>query len=260
MLNFLNLVNNGGIYLLNMRSSLLLLMLILGLVPAEAFAESVTMDFGNVSDGAFSSKLVQLVALLTVLSLAPSILVMVTSFTKIVIVLSILRTALGLQQSPPNSVLTSLALFLTFFIMSPVFEKSYNDGIKPLIEERMDEIKAFPKIAEPFRLFMLDNVREKDLQLFLEIAKIEPSQKDAIPLTVITPAYMLSELKRAFEIGFLIFLPFLIIDMVVASTLMAMGMMMIPPVMISLPFKLIFFVMIDGWYMLTASLVRSYGL
>lgn len=229
-------------------------------LPTEANAESLSLDFSNLEGGAFTSKIIQMVSLITILSLAPSILIMVTSFTKIVIVLSILRTALGLQQSPPNGVLVSLALFLTFFIMGPVFEKSYNDGIKPLIEEKADESKAFPKIADPFKLFMLDNVREKDLQLFIEIAKIDQNKRDTIPFTVVTPAFMLSELKRSFEIGFLIFLPFLIIDMVVASTLMAMGMMMIPPVMISLPFKLIFFVMIDGWYMLTASLVRSYGI
>lgn len=222
----------------------------------DAWAESIKIDLGN--NSLLSGRLIQIFALMTVLAIAPSILIMTTSFTRIIIVMSILRTALGLQQSPPNSVLVGLSLFLTLFIMQPTLEKSYQDGIAPLLEQQMEEIEAFGKIAEPFRLFMVEHTRPKDLQLFTEIANLKVEAKDA-PLLTIAPAFMLSELKRAFEIGFLLFLPFLIIDMVVASTLMAMGMMMIPPVMISLPFKLIFFVMIDGWYMICGSLVKSYG-
>jgi len=227
---------------------------------SEAFAQSVNIDFGQKGQPLVSSKIIQAIGLLTVLSIAPSILIMVTSFTRVVIVLSFLRTALGLQQTPPNSVLISLALFLTFFIMAPTMEKSYTEGLKPLSEQSISEEEAIPKIIGPFHGFMLEHVRDKDLALFVDISKIELKDKNDVPIHVLIPGFMLSELKRAFEIGFLIFLPFLIIDMLVASTLMAMGMMMIPPVMISLPFKLIFFVLIDGWYMLCGSLVKSYGL
>jgi flagellar biosynthesis protein FliP len=164
-----------------------------------------------------------------------------------------------MQQSPPNIVLIALSLFLTIFIMAGTFEQAYNDGIKPLVEEEIEETVAFTKIVAPFRVFMISNVRDKDLDLFIGMSKQTYEDKSQIPLHVIMPSFMLSELKRAFEIGFLLFLPFLIIDMLVASTLMAMGMMMIPPVMISLPFKLVFFVLIDGWYMLCGSLVKSYG-
>lgn len=223
-------------------------------------AQSISVNLGVDKAGSmFTSKMIQFMGLVTILSIAPSILIMVTSFTRIVVVFSFLRTALGLQQTPPNTVLVSLSLFLTFFIMSPTFEKSYNDGVKPLMHEEIEEIDAFEKIAYPFHEFMLSNTREKDISLFVDIAKVEVAQKKDLPYRVLIPAFMVSELKRAFEIGFLIFIPFLIIDMLVASVLMAMGMMMIPPVMISLPFKLIFFVMIDGWYMLSASLVKSYA-
>ncbi len=237
-----------------------LLSLVLVFFSTEAFAQSLNLDFGNQKEPLLSSKIIQMVGFLTVMSLAPSILIMVTSFTRVVIVLSFLRTALGLQQTPPNSVLISLSLFLTFFIMAPTFEKSYTEGLRPMMDQKISEEKALPLIITPFHGFMSEHVREKDLSLFVDIAKIEVKEKADMPLHVLIPAFMLSELKRAFEIGFLIFLPFLIIDMLVASTLMAMGMMMIPPVMISLPFKLIFFVLIDGWYMLCGSLVKSYGL
>jgi flagellar biosynthetic protein FliP len=237
------------------------------LLPEIAYAESITVDFQNENQTPLSSRMLQILALITVLSIAPSILIMITSFTRIVIVFSLLRTALGLQQTPPNSVLLSLALFLTFFIMSPTFEKAYDDGIKPLINNAISEEQAFELTISPFKDFMYENVREKDLSLFTNIAKLEINTEtnraeilQNLPLHVLIPSFMLSELKRGFEIGFLIFLPFLIIDMVVASILMAMGMMMIPPVMISLPFKLIFFVLIDGWYTLSGSLVKSYGL
>jgi flagellar biosynthetic protein FliP len=211
------------------------------------------------SSSSMTSRLMQIFLLITVLGLAPSILIMVTSFVRISIVLSIVRTALGLQQSPPNQVLISLALFLTFFIMSPTLEKSYEEGLKPMLEETLTEEEAFPLIIQPFKKFMVSNTRIKDLDLFRSIAKVDsPEELEKLPLRVIIPSFMISELKRGFEIGFLIFLPFLIIDIVVASVLMAMGMMMMPPVMVALPFKIIFFVLVDGWYLLSGSLVQSF--
>ena len=229
--------------------------------PLDAAAQSLNLDLGE-GGGAVTGRVIQLLAIITVLSLAPSILVMVTSFTRIVIVFSFLRTALGLQQTPPNSVLISLALFLTFFIMSPVFEQSYQEGLKPLMEEKITEEQAIEPIIKPFHRFMLGNVREKDLELFVDIARVDEDtlkKPEDTPMQVLIPAFMLSELKRAFEIGFLVYIPFLIIDMVVASTLMSMGMMMLPPVLVSLPFKLIFFVLVDGWYLIVGSLVRSFA-
>jgi flagellar biosynthetic protein FliP len=248
-------------YLFRKHFILFAIVVILTIAFAEpTVAQTVKLELGDSKTPIFTSKIIQVIGVITILSLAPSILIMVTSFTRIIIVLSFLRTALGLQQSPPNSVLISLSLFLTFFIMAPTFEKSYNEGLKPLINNEMEEPEAIPKIIEPVSKFMLEHTREKDLSLFLDISKTSVENKDELPIHIIIPSFMLSELKRAFEIGFLIFLPFLIIDMLVASTLMAMGMMMIPPVMISLPFKLIFFVLIDGWYMLCGSLIKSYGI
>ncbi len=230
----------------------------LALVAGPAAAQSLSLDLGG-TDGEATRLIVQIVALITILSLAPSILVMITSFTRIVVVLSFLRSALGIQQTPPNSVLISLALFLTFFIMTPVLQTAYDDGIGPLIADEIDEAEAFDRTVAPFRVFMLGHVRDADLGLFLELADAEAAAPDDVPLQVLIPAFMISELRRAFEIGFLLFLPFLIIDMVVASILMSMGMMMLPPIMISLPFKLIFFVLVDGWFLVAGSLVRSYG-
>lgn len=241
------------------RSSLFLgLALLLSLAwPATGLAQSITVDMGE--GGTVSGQIIRLVLLVTVLSLAPSILVMVTSFTRIVIVLSFLRTALGLQQTPPNSVLVSLAMFLTLFIMTPTFEIAWRDGVAPLIAEEIDEETAFERTIAPFRVFMLEQVREKDLLLFYDIAKVEPeANPETAPLRILVPAFMISELRRAFEIGFLIFIPFLVLDMVIASILMSMGMMMLPPVIISLPFKLIFFVLVDGWYLVVGSLVESF--
>jgi len=235
-------------------------MLVLGALAltAPAWGQAMTFDFG---DGPTASgRIVQLVALLTVLSLAPGILVTVTSFTRIVVVMSFLRSALGTQQTPPNVVIISLSLFLTFFIMAPTLEQAYEQGIVPLIEEEIDEVVAFERAAEPFRSFMLSHVREQDLQLFLDMSQQEaPVTLQEMPYSVLIPAFMISELRRAFEIGFLLFVPFIIIDMVVASVLMSMGMMMLPPVFISLPFKLIFFVLVDGWYLVAGSLVQSFG-
>jgi flagellar biosynthetic protein FliP len=209
--------------------------------------------------GTVGSKSIQILALITVLSLAPSILIMITSFTRIIIVLSFIRNALGLQQTPPNQVLVALALFLTFFVMQPVFIKSYEEGVKPMVNSQINEVEAFEKIFEPFSKFMIKNTREKDLLLFIDIAKIDKTQ-EKIPLQVVIPSFIISELRRAFEIGFLLFLPFLIIDVLVSSILMAIGMMMMPPVMISLPFKVIFFVLIDGWYILAGSLVKGFAI
>lgn len=237
--------------------------------PTHAVAQKLTLDLGDNSDAisdsagnsSVTSRLVQLVVLMTVIPLAPSIIMMVTSFTRIIIVLSLLRTALGLQQTPPNQVLISLSLFLTLFIMSPVFEKSYTDGIAPFTSGKISEKIAWERTSAPFHAFMMRNVREKDLRLFIDMSpKLKIEKPEDTPFQVLIPAFMIGELKRAFEIGFLVYLPFLIIDMLVASTLMAMGMMMLPPVLISLPFKLIFFVIVDGWYSLSSSLVRSFGM
>jgi len=235
------------------------ILILLVSISEPALSQTVSLDMGD-GGGEVTSRILQLIALVTILSLAPSILVMVTSFTRVVVVFSFLRTALGLQQTPPNSVVISLALFLTMFIMEPVFMQAYNNGLKPLMDEKITEEEAIEPTIAPFKTFMLKNVREKDLGLFFELAKTDvPDKIDDTPLRIIIPAFMISELRRAFEIGFLLFIPFLIIDLMVAATLMAMGMMMLPPVLVSLPFKLVFFVLIDGWYMVVGSLVKSFG-
>ena len=230
----------------------------LGLLSGSASAQELNIDFGD--GGSTTARVVQFIALLTVLSLAPSIIVMVTSFTRIVVVLAFLRSAIGTQQTPPNTVLVSLALFLTAFVMMPTLEQAYDQGIAPLIAEEIDEAEAFERTMVPVREFMLKHVRDQDLRLFLDMAEIEAVEApEDTPLRALIPAFMISELRRAFEIGFLLFVPFVIIDMVVASVLMSMGMMMLPPIMISLPFKLIFFVLVDGWYLVAGSLVQSFG-
>ncbi len=223
-----------------------------------AAAQTLSLDLGE--GGTVTGRIVQLILLMTVLSLAPSILVMVTSFTRIVVVLSLLRSALGLQQTPPNAILIGLALFLTAFVMAPTLEKAYDAGIQPLIEEKIDEKEAYTRTVKPLHAFMMQHVREKDLALFADMAKVkEDTKAEDMPLRAVVPAFLISELRRAFEIGFLLFVPFIIIDMVVASILMSMGMLMLPPITISLPFKLIFFVLVDGWYMVVGSVVRSFG-
>jgi len=200
-----------------------------------------------------------LLVVLTVLVLAPSILFMMTSFLRLIIVFSFLRQALGTQQMPPSNILVSLAMVLTFFIMEPVATQSYNTGIKPYLAKQMGYQEAFSKAVKPFKAFMIRNTREKDLALFFRIRKLKnPKNIDNVPLTVAVPAFMISELKTAFEIGFLLYLPFLVIDMVVSSVLMAMGMLMLPPVMISLPFKLLIFVLVDGWNLLVSGLINSF--
>jgi flagellar biosynthetic protein FliP len=220
-------------------------------------AQDLNITFGQGTG--VTERAIQLVALITVLSLAPSILVMVTSFTRIVVVLSLLRTALGTATAPPNAVVVSLALFLTVFVMGPSFQRAYEVGVRPLSTGEITPEQAFERSSQPFRAFMLKNVREKDLALFVGLAHEPPPDKpDDISMRILTPAFMISELRRAFEIGFLLFLPFLIIDLVVASVLMSMGMMMLPPVVVSLPFKLIFFVLVDGWNLVAGSLVQSY--
>jgi len=225
--------------------------------PAVAAAQAVNINLGT--GAGLTDRVVQLIGLMTVLSLAPSIVIMTTSFVRIVVVLSLLRTALGLQQSPPNSVIISLALFLTAIVMGPTLQKSYDDGIKPLLDHTIELPQAFDAAGAPVKVFMLSQVDRQDLALFVRLSRIEkPKAITEIPLTVVTPAFMISELKRAFEIGFLLFIPFLVIDLVVASVLMSMGMMMLPPVIISLPFKLIFFVLVDGWRLVAGSLVESF--
>ena len=216
-------------------------------------------------DGAsLSGRLIQLFALITVLSIAPGLLVMATSFTRFVIVFSLLRSALGLNQTPPNIVLNAMALFMTFFVMQPVFDDAWEGGLQPLLENTITEEQAISRIGEPFRNFMLANVREKDLALFRDIAGDEdpdvlPEDPTEIGWRELIPAFMISELRRAFTIGFLLYLPFIAIDLIVASVLMSAGMIMLPPVIVSLPFKIIFFVLIDGWYLLAGSLMESYA-
>ena len=229
------------------------------LLPATpAFAQALTLDLGE--GGELSGRVLQLLALITVLSLAPSILVMMTSFTRIVVVLSLLRSALGVQQSPPNTVIISLALFMTVFIMTPTLTEVYDTAVAPLVDEQIDEAEALQRAAVPVRAFMLKQVREKDLLLFLDLSGNDrPESPEATPMQVLIPAFIISELRRAFEIGFLLFVPFIVVDMVVASVLMSMGMMMLPPIMISLPFKLIFFVLVDGWHLVTGSLIQSFN-
>jgi flagellar biosynthetic protein FliP len=202
---------------------------------------------------------IQIVILLTVLSLAPAIFVMVTSFTRIVIVLAFLRQALGTQQVPPNQVLIGLAMFLTFFIMAPVWERIQTDALSPYLAQQISQEEALSRAAKPLQQFMLKQVREKDLALFVRIAKVEsPRTPEEVPLRVLVPAYIVGELRTAFQIGFLISIPFLIVDMVVSSVLMSMGMMLLPPVLVSIPFKLVLFVLADGWALVVGSLVGSF--
>ena len=239
----------------HVRPALAAVAILLG--PTVASAQSLSVDLGA---GGVTERALQLVALVTVLALAPSVLVMATSFTRIVVVLSILRSALGTQTAPPNAVVVSLALFLTAFVMAPTAREAYRTGIEPLVAGQISQAQAFDRASAPFKTFMLRNVREKDLKLFLDMAKQPtPAGPEAVGLEIVTPAFMISELRRAFEIGFLLFIPFLIIDLVVASILMAVGMMMVPPATFGLPFKLIFFVLVDGWSLVAGSLVQSYG-
>ena len=238
----------------------LIILLCVGMEPAAA--QSLTLDLGaEQGNGTVVGRVVQMVALLTILSLAPSILIMMTCFTRLIVALSFLRTAIGIQQTPPNTVMISLAMFLTFFIMAPTFQAAYDSGVRPLINEEINEVEAFERGLEPFQAFMIKHVRDKDLQLFIRMSETpEVDNAMELPIQVVIPAFMISELRRAFEIGFMLFLPFLIIDLVTASILMSMGMMMLPPITISLPFKIIFFVLVDGWYLITGSMLQSFDI
>ncbi|WP_409305436.1 flagellar type III secretion system pore protein FliP [Peribacillus sp. SCS-155] len=217
------------------------------------------MEIFSTSDPSNVSTSVKLLLMLTVLSLAPSILILMTCFTRVVIVLGFVRTSLGTQQMPPNQVIIGLSLFITFFVMAPTFQEVNKTALQPLFEEKIDLETAYERAAGPFKEFMSAQTRQKDLALFLEYSKAEePETIEDIPLTALVPAFAISEIKTAFQIGFMIFIPFLVIDMVVASVLMSMGMMMLPPVMISLPFKILLFVLVDGWYLVVKSLLQSF--
>jgi len=224
------------------------------------FIPRVGVEVGQAETPQQVSDTLQLLFLLTVLSLAPAILVMVTSFTRIIVVLGLLRQALGTQQMPPNQVLIGLALFLTFFVMTPTYNEVNQKALQPYLQKKLTHEEAFNTAIGPVRDFMFKQTREKDLGLFVHLSKIPPpGNPDDVPTHVLIPAFMISELKTAFQIGFLIFIPFLIIDMVIASALMSMGMLMLPPIFISLPFKIILFVLADGWFLIVGSLVRSFG-
>jgi flagellar biosynthesis protein FliP len=225
-------------------------------------ANAQTVDLGSlIPNGGASAtaRIIQLVAILTVLSVAPGLLIMVTSFTRFTVALSFLRSGLGLQSTPANLVLISLSLFMTFFVMAPTFDKAWQNGLKPLMDNAISQQEAFVAITQPFREFMLAQVREKDIALFEDLSKgsFQIKDRSTVDLRILIPAFMISELRRGFEIGFLIVLPFLVIDMIVAALTMSMGMMMLPPSVISLPVKILFFVLVDGWNLLIGSLVRS---
>lgn len=221
---------------------------------------SLSLSFGQAAKPAELVNVLRMIALLTVLSLAPAILILMTSFTRIIVVLSFLRQSLGLQQLPPNQLLVGLALFLSFFVMAPTWKTISTEALEPFLAEKIDQRSAWDKAERPLREFMLGQTREKDLELFLSLTKMpKPENREAVPTHVLIPAFVVSELKTAFQIGFMLYLPFLVIDMVVASVLMAMGMMMLPPMMISLPFKVLLFLLIDGWELVIGSLVKSFG-
>lgn len=221
---------------------------------------SLNIGVGTATKPTEVATTIQIFLLLTVLSLAPSLLIMTTSFTRIVVVLSFLRTAMGTQQAPSNQIILALSLFLTFFVMTPVWQQVNHDAYQPFKAGTLTQEQAFEKAVQPVRKFMLSQTREKDLGLFVSLSKqARPKNADDIPTLTIIPAFMISELRTAFQIGFLIYIPFIVVDMVVASVLMSMGMMMLPPVMISLPFKILLFVLVDGWGLVIGSLVKSFG-
>ncbi len=232
-------------------------------VPELAHAQQLPSNLLNLPvDGSVAAWIIRTFGLLTVLSVAPGILIMVTSFPRFVIAFSILRTGLGLASTPSNMILLSLSLFMTFYVMQPTFDQAWRDGVQPLLSNQINEQQAVERIAEPFRTFMTRNTRDKDLALFVDLARERGQTVDTgttIDYRVLVPAFMISEIRRGFEIGFLVVLPFLVIDLIVATITMAMGMMMLPPTSISLPFKILFFVLIDGWNLLVGSLVRSFN-
>lgn len=226
-------------------------------LPVAAVGQSLAIDLGP--EGQMTPRLIQLFAIVTVLSLAPGILMMVTCFPFIVTVLSILRQAIGVQQAPPNMMIVSLALFLTVFVMEPVFDQAWREGIQPYMDADITEEQALDRTLSPFRSFMEARVKDNHSSLMLDLAKDRIGEDERIPLAALLPAFMITEIERAFQFGFVIFLPFLVIDIVVASILMAMGMIMVPPVMVALPFKLAFFTVSDGWELIAGAMVRSYG-
>ncbi|CAN7226369.1 flagellar type III secretion system pore protein FliP [Aminobacter sp. LjRoot7] len=227
---------------------------------APASAQQLDLSQLGNTDGATIGYIIQMFGLLTVLSVAPGLLIMVTSFTRFVIAFSILRTGIGLQSTPANLILISLSLFMTFYVMAPTFDQAWQNGVKPLMDNQITQVQAIDRISDPFRTFMMRNVRDKDFNLFADLARErgQTVSEDKVDLRILVPAFMISEIRRGFEIGFLIVLPFLVIDLIVATITMAMGMMMLPPTVVSLPFKILFFVLIDGWNLLVGSLVRSF--
>jgi flagellar biosynthetic protein FliP len=233
------------------------------LVAGATAAWSQQLDLGAIgqADGATVGRIIQMFGLLTVLSVAPGLLIMVTSFTRFVIAFSILRAGIGLQTTPANLIIISLSLFMTFYVMAPTFDQAWNSGVRPLMDNQISESEAFERISDPFRTFMVRNVRDQDFDLFADLARErgDTVERETVDLRVLVPAFMISEIRRGFEIGFLIVLPFLVIDLIVATITMAMGMMMLPPTVVSLPFKILFFVLIDGWNLLVGSLVRSFN-
>ena len=237
-----------------------LLLILLAATPAAAQMPSLESLIPP-GDASAAGRIIQLIVVITVLSVAPGLLIMVTCFTRFVVALSFLRSGLGLQTTPANLILISLALFMTFYVMGPTFDKAWQGGVQPLMESKISEQEAYTRISGPFRAFMRTNVRDKDLKLFADLASESlhvRAEDPEIDLRVLIPAFMISELRRGFEIGFLIVLPFLVIDMIVATLTMSMGMMMLPPTVISLPFKVLFFVLIDGWNLLIGGLIRSF--
>ncbi len=245
-----------------MKAKVLVLML-LALLPVAAFGQglpTITLGIGEATDPGEVSTALQILIVLTIISVAPAILLMTTGFTRIVIVLSFVRQAMGTQQAPSNQIVIGLALFLTFFVMAPVFNQINDNALQPYLDNQINQDQALDEAVKPMRAFMFSQVSEKDLQFLVDISKSpQPENQDDISLLTLIPAFMLSELKRAFQMGFLLFVPFLMIDMIVASILMAMGMMMLPPIIVSLPFKILLFVLVDGWSLVVGSLIQSFG-
>jgi flagellar biosynthetic protein FliP len=238
-------------------------LILLVAMPTLAFAQTINLDtIFPAGDASVSGRIVQLLVVMTVLSIAPGLLMMVTSFARFVIALSFLRSGLGLQTTPSNLILVSLALFMTMFVMAPTFQQAWDNGIKPMVENKISQQDGYTRTTEPFRTFMKANVREKDIAIFQDMATERLGEKDKASeddLRVLIPAFMVSELRRGFEIGFLVTLPFLVIDLVVATIMTAMGMMMMPPTVVSLPLKILFFVLVDGWSLLVGALVKSFS-
>jgi len=245
---------------MKLKSLLLLILLLLPLTAVAQGLPTITVGIGEATEPGEVSTALQILIVLTILSVAPAILLMTTGFTRIVIVLSFVRQAMGTQQAPSNQIVVGLALFLTFFVMAPVFERINENALQPYLDKQINQEQALDQALQPMRDFMFSQVGEKDLQLLVDISKApQPENQGDISMMTLIPAFMLSELKRAFQMGFLLFVPFLVIDMIVASVLMAMGMMMLPPIIVSLPFKILLFVLVDGWTLVIGSLVQSFG-